>query len=39
MTLFADDITIIFSDKDINKLNTKFNNAMNELLSIVAKIN
>jgi hypothetical protein len=31
MTLFADNITIVFSDKDINELNTKFNNAMNEL--------
>jgi hypothetical protein len=32
MMLFADDLTIVFSDKDINKLNTKVNNAMNELL-------
>ncbi len=31
MTLFADDITIVLGDKNINKLNTKVNNAMNEL--------
>jgi hypothetical protein len=35
MTLFADNITMVFSDKDINELNTKVNNS----LSIFAKIN
>ncbi len=37
MTLFADDITIVFSDKDINKLNTKVNNAMIELFEYFRK--
>ncbi len=37
MTLCADDMTIVFSDKDINKLNKKVNNAMNELFKYFRK--